>query len=414
MLTRLPRWYPWVIVGVMTIVILLATGARGSFGAFFKAIQDEFGWDRATVSGAAAVNAVAWALSQPLIGRLIDRFGAKWSVVISLVVMVVGVVPLYWVDSVLALYFFFGVLPGVAYTGATLIPAATLSGRWFEQRAGLATGITSAAVPLGQAIANPVAAVLVTSIGWRLSYVALGAVIVACLPFVTVLLRDAPPDASRFANAGSPGRTDLAGISAGAAARTPLFWLLLLSQASCGFVDLVVGIHFIPFVSDLGRSEVFAALILGGVGVFAVVGSILSGWLSDRVGPKAALFSLHALRVIGLPMLIAFGLTGSDWWLYLFAPLFGATSIMGFSATSVMVRRMFGPRSLGAVVGNLQLNHHLGSAAGAWLAGVIYDGTGSYYPAFAVATAIAAVASFGVLWIDQRRKPYYHVAAAVA
>lgn len=172
-------------------------------------------------------------------------------------------------------------------------------------------------------------------------------------------------------------------------------------------VDTVVGVHFIPFVSDQGRPEVFAALLMGATNLIAVGGSVMAGWICDRFGRKSALFVMHGLRAISLPALIAFGLTNSAGWLFVFTPLYGVTVIMGFPATSTLVARMFGIQSVGSVYGNLQVMHHLGMAIGSYLAGVIFDTAGSYYPAFGLATAIAAIAMIGTLWIDERRKPYY-------
>ncbi len=410
-------FYGWIVIAVCTAVIFVVTGTRSSFGAFFKAMQSDLDWDRGTTAGAAAISTAAWALSLPVIGRLVDRYGAKLVMTTSLVLMIGSVVPMFWVDSLWALYLFYGVLPGIASSGASMIPAAHLIGRWFHKRAGIASGIASSAVPLGWAIFAPLAAMLVPLLGWRLSYIALSVCLLVVLPCVIFFLRNAPRPGevpgseglptSRNAppQAGSPSNRP-ATLTLRAALRTPLYRLLLLSQISCGLLDHSVGVHFIAFVSDNGQTEIFAALLMGATNLIAVGGSLLGGWLCDRFSRKSALCVMHGFRVMGFPMLILFGLTGSVVWLYLFTTLYGVTVIMGFPPTSLLIVKMYGHRSVGSLYGSLQVMHHLGMAAGAYFAGAVFDRFGSYYPVFAVATVIAAVATLGMFQIDEERRPY--------
>lgn len=407
-------FYGWIIVAVCTAVTFVVTGTRGSFGAFFKDMQEDLGWDRGTTSGIASVNTVAWAVTQPGIGYLVDRYGPKLVLSLCVSLLIVSTFPVFWVDSLWALYLFLGLLPGVAASGASMVPAASIIGRWFYRRAGLASGIISAAIPLGQAVFTPIAALMVAFIGWRLSYIALGVPLFLVLPFIVIYLRDAPEkgelplsEKPSVSDAASSGYYSSAGLTLAEAMRTPLFWLLLVSQTSCGIVDTVVGIHFIPFVSDKGQTEIVAALLIGALNLTAVGGSVISGWVCDRFGRKWALFVMHGLRVISMPMLIVFGLTYNIFWLLVFAPIFGATGIMGFPASSTLVARMFGIRSVGSVYGTLQVMHHLGMAVGSYVAGLIFDIGGSYYPAFVLSAAVAGVGALCTLWIDERRPPYY-------
>jgi MFS family permease len=274
----------------------------------------------------------------------------------------------------------------------------------------LASGIVSAAFPLGQAIFLPVAAILVAVIGWRLGYIALGLALFAMLPLVVLFLREEPRPGEVPASERPPGATAHGGrgtTSPGYTLRqamgTRAFWLILVSQVSCGLVDQVVGLHLIPFVSDEGRSELFAASVMGATSLVAAVGSVAGGWVSDRFGRKLALIAMHGLRAVSIPLLVLFALSGQDFWLFLFVPLYGATIIVGFPATSTLIARLYGPRSLATVYGNLQLTHHLGMAAGGYVAGVIFDHAGSYFPAFALATGIAAFAMLCLFWLNEKQ-----------
>ena len=142
-------YYGWVIVGLCTAIVFVVTGTKGSFGALFKDMQKDLGWDRGTTAGASAISTLAWGLTLPLVGPLVDRYGAKRVMVASILLMIVGVVPMFWVKSLWTLYLFFGILPGAAIAGSTIVPAASLIGRWFHNRAGFASGIISSALPLG-------------------------------------------------------------------------------------------------------------------------------------------------------------------------------------------------------------------------------------------------------------------------
>lgn len=413
------QWfYGWVIVALCTAVMFVVTGTKGSFGALFKAIQFDLGWDRGTTAGISTVSTAVWALSLPLVGRMVDRHGAKLVMVASIVAMVLSVIPMYWVQSIWAIYLFYGVLPGMASSGASTIPAAHLIGRWFYRHAGIASGIFSSALPLGTAVFAPLAAVLVPIMGWRLAYIVLSASLLLILPFTWFFLRDHPrdgevPETERPPTAPSPSlRSESTSPMASTmtlrdALRTPLFRLLLLSQISCGLLDLIVGVHFIPFVSDHGLTEVFGAVLLGASNLIAVAGTLFGGWLCDHVNRKSALCVMHGLRAIGFPLLILFGLTGNVVWLYIFTAMYGATVMMGFPPTSLLIVRMYGHRSVGTLYGSLQVMHHLGMGAGAYFAGVVFDQVGSYYPVFAAATVIATIATIGMFRIDERRRPYF-------
>ncbi len=388
-------YYGWVIVGICTATVFVVTGTKGSIGALFKDMQKDLGWDRGTTAGASAISTLAWGLTLPLVGPLVDRYGAKRVMVTSILLMIVGVVPMFWVKSLWTLYLFFGILPGAAIAGSTIVPAASLIGRWFHNRAGFASGIISSALPLGWAVFTPVTALLVPHLGWRISYILLSASLLLILPVTQLFLRDEPtagevPETERSSKtlpSSFGSRMTLREVMG-----TPLFRLLLLSQVSCGIVDHVVSVHFIPFVSDKGQTEVFAAMLLSASHLAAVAGSIASGWMCDRYNRKSTLCLMHGLRAISLPMLILFGLTGNLAWLFLFTPLYGATVMMGIPPTSTLVMRVFGHRSVGTVYGTLQVTHQLGMAAGAYFTGLIFDMAGSYYPVFAIAIGIAILA----------------------
>ena len=130
-------YYGWIIVGICTATVFVVTGTKGTIGALFKDMQRDLGWGRGTTAGSSAISTLAWALTLPLVGPLVDRYGAKRVMVASILLMIVVVIPIFWVKSLWALYLFFGILPGAAIAGSTIVPAASLMGRWFHRRAGV-------------------------------------------------------------------------------------------------------------------------------------------------------------------------------------------------------------------------------------------------------------------------------------
>ena len=389
------RYYGWVIVGICTVTVFVVQGTKGTIGALFKDMQNDLGWGRATTAGSYAISTLAWALTLPLVGPLVDRYGAKRVMLASILLMSAAIIPVFWVNSLWALYLFFGILPGAAIAGSTVVPAASLMGRWFHNRAGFASGIIASALPLGWAVFTPVTALLVPLWGWRMSYIALSASLLIILPLTLVYLRDEPTP-GEMPEIEGPSKAFPSSLGSRITLReamgTPLFRFLLLSQVSCGIVDHVVSVHFIPFVSDKGQTEVLAAMLLSAINLAAVAGSIASGWMCDRYSRKYTLCLMHGLRAISLPMLILFGLTGNLAWLFLFTPLYGATVMMGFPPTSTLVVRAYGHRSVGTVYGTLQVTHQLGMAAGAYFSGLIFDMASSYYPVFVIAIGISTFA----------------------
>lgn len=399
---RGPISYGWVIVTISVLVVFLVSGARSTFTVFIAPMEGELGWDRSTVSGVAALNLVVYGVTQPLAGIFTDRFGARAVMAGGTVLVAVGFGGLFWASSVWYLAVFYGVLFGVGVSFASLIPTSVLVARWFERGQGMAQGIVTAARPAGQTIFVPVVAALILGFGWRESYLAVGVAMAVSIPLILWLVRENPPAREDHPGGESPRPAEEA-FSMRGALGTFAFWALAVGFFVCGFTDQFVAIHLVPFAEGIGISSVTAANAFAALSAAGVAGSIAAGWLSDISSRKGALAIIYGLRALSLPLLVLVVGSGNLVLLYLFAVVFGLTFIANMAPAVGIVRARYGLLSTGVLVGWLLLTHQVGGAAGTYLGGLIYDGSGSYAPAFALMAAAALVGALVSLGIREER-----------
>jgi MFS family permease len=379
------------------LVVFLVSGARSAFTVFITPMEGDLGWDRASVSAAAALNLLVYGVTQPLAGTFTDRFGARATILGGTLLVAAGFGGLFWVTSVWYLSLFYGVIFGIGVSFASLIPTSVLVARWFDRRQGMAQGIVTAARPAGQTIFVPVVAALILAFGWRETYLAVGIAMVVSVPLVLWFVRERPPeqDEASEEQTDEPRRA----FSMRSALGTFTFWALAVGFFVCGFTDQFVAIHLVPFAEGEEISSVTAANSFAVLSAAGVVGSVAAGWLSDIFSRKYALAWVYGLRVISLPLLIFVALNGSLIWLYVFAVIFGFTFIANMAPTVGIVRNHYGLASTGVLVGWLLLSHQIGGAAGTYLGGVIYEAAGGYGPVFilmAVAALFGTAFSLGI------------------
>lgn len=392
--------YGWIIVAISVMVVFLVSGARSAFTVFIAPMEEDLGWDRAAVSGIAALNLVVYGVTQPLAGTMTNRFGAKWVMVGGTLLVAAGFGGLFWVSSVWYLAVFYGVLFGIGVSFASLVPTSVLIARWFDRRQGMAQGIVTAARPAGQTIFVPVVAALILAFGWRESYLAVGVAMAVSIPLILWLVREHPPHAEPDSGAQErESSVPTSAFSLRSATGTFAFWALAVGFFFCGFTDQFIAIHLVPFAQGIGISSVTAANAFAVLSAAGVVGSIAAGWLSDILSRKYALAVVYGLRVLSFPLLIVVAENESLLLLYVFAVVFGLTFIANMAPTAGIVRVRYGLGSTGTIMGWLLLTHQIGGAIGTYLGGVIYEVAGSYAMAFlimAVGAGLATVISFGI------------------
>jgi len=396
--------YGWVVVAAAFVITFVTCGVNFSYGVFFLPIINEFGWSRGLASAVMLVAGIAYAVTLPFTGILADRYGYKWVLAVSAGFLSLGLVLSSQIQELWQLYVFTGLLVGLSISASFAIPVALVA-LWFNRRQGLALGVATLGISLGTAIIPLLISYLITASGWRTTLLMAGiAVAVLCIP-ATLLMRSPPrhvPAEEAVSKeepaAGlQPFTSDLnVGLTVSQALHTGQFWMLfvmfLLFLSSLGLVML----HLVPYAVDSGIDPVRAAVLLTLIGIFGIAGRLSSGILSDRVGIKPIM--LFCTILLGLN--IAFiALCSEPWAFYVFAAIYGI-AYSGFVTQMVRItRRVFGGLALGAVFGALMVSDGIGFGVGPWVAGNIYDATGSYQASFLTAAAGLAVASVLVILV---------------
>jgi sugar phosphate permease len=388
--------YAWVVTGVTFIALLAASAVRAAPGVFIVPLEQEFGWDRAVISLAVSISLITFGLGGPIGGTLVDRIGPRRALVGGLGMIVAGLYSLLALRDLWALYLIWGVLIGVGTGIASQVTGATVAHRWFRSQRGLVIGLFGAATSVGQLIFVPQMMALTVSEGWRagITLVMLGA-LAAAVP-VLFLMRDRPSDIG--VRPFGEGATISAAEQAADARRTPLsvaihnrdFWLLASSFFICGYTSNgLVGTHLIPHAMEHGFTAVTSASAVGVMGAMNVVGTLASGWASDRYDNRKLLAAYYGFRALSLAVL---PLIFEVQWLYAFAVLYGLDWIATVPPTANLTAQIFGRASLGQLYGWIFFSHMCGAALAAFAGGYFHTVLGDYHLMFISAAVMGFVA----------------------
>ncbi len=372
------------------VAIVGAAGFRATPGVFITPLQEEFGWTRGTIGLAVSVNLMLYGLTAPFAAALMDRFGMRRVVSAALALVAIGSGVTVFMTASWQLVLCWGVLVGLGTGSMALVFVATITDRWFVRHRGLVTGVLTAGGATGQLIFLPVLAHLVEMSGWRAAALTVTACALVVVPLVWFLLRDTPqelgltPYGAEEGAEPPPARPAGGGAAARAlrvlreAARNRSFWYLVGGFAICGAsTNGLVGTHFIPAAHDHGMTETTAAGLLAAVGVFDIVGTVFSGWLSDRVDPRRLLVVYYALRGLSLLILPQLFAATAHPSMLVFIIFYGLDWVATVPPTVALCRRIFGAD--GAIVfGWVFASHQIGAAFAATLAGVTRDHLGNY------------------------------------
>lgn len=406
--TRSPSlYYGWVVVAVTCWIALITTAGRSSFGVFVIPMSTELGWNRGGISLAAALAALVSGFIQPFVGHMYDRLGGRRLMLVSLVVSSLCTALLALTTHLLFFIVLYGILLSLALGGSSITTASAMLAKWFHRQRATAVAFNAAGASVGGLLLVPLTAYLIALVGWRLTWVILGLlVLVLVVPLAWAFLRDSPtelgllPDGEVPSSAGgqtAPVRPSLLETASWRDAfRSLPMWQLCGGYFVCGFSIALVSTHFIPFAIEQGFSTTVAATAYGVMSGLNVVGVLAVGALSDRGGRKNPLGWVYALR--GCAYLALLLLPG-DW------SLWGFVAIMGFSwwatlpLTSALTAEVYGLKHLGMLNGVAFTGHQIGGAFSIQLGGVLRDVTGSYTLPFAIAALLlvgASLVSFGI------------------
>jgi predicted MFS family arabinose efflux permease len=402
--------YAWVVVAVMFVVILSSVGVRAAPGVLIVPLERAFGWSAGVISGAISLNILLFGLVGPFAAALIQVIGLKRTVLLSMALLVLGAGLSSFVTQIWQLYMTWGVLVGLG-SGAGMVGLATaIANRWFVRRRGLVVGLLTASNASGQLIFLPMLASLAEHLGWHSVPWTVAVVILALMPVVMLLLPETPAsiglgpfgateDVVVPRHSGNPFVIAISGLIRGA--RSLDFWLLFISFAVCGFsTNGLVATHLIPYCMDHGLPEVSAAGLLAAMGLFDLVGTTMSGWLTDRYNSRTLLFWYYGLRGLSLVVL---PFTNFDFVsLSVFAVFYGLDWVATVPPTVTLTNEVFGKKDAPVIVSWIVAGHQLGGAVAALGAGEVRSFTGSYLIAFVASGLACLMASLLVLRINRR------------
>lgn len=402
--------YGWIVAGLAFVVLFCSAGVRSAPGVLIVPLEHAFGWDRSTISAAIAFNLVLFGLMGPFAGAAMQRFGIRRTVMLALALLAVAIAASTYMTEPWHMMLTWGLLVGIGSGVSASVFAATVVNRWFTEQRGLVMGVLAASTATGQLVFLPVLASIVETAGWKSVAWTIAVVMAALVPLFAWLMVERPADLGLK----SYGAT-LADAPAGAATGNPIamawaallraaherdFWILFGSFFVCGLsTNGLIGTHFIAFCFDGGIPEVRAAGILAAMGIFNLIGTTFSGWLSDRYDNRWLLFWYYGLRGMSLVYLPYSDL--SFWGLGLFGLFYGLDWIATVPPTMRITTDLFGKRDAPVIFGWVFCGHQLGAGVAAFGGGALRTALGAYTGAFLVAGLSCAVAALGVLAIGR-------------
>lgn len=411
-------YYGWFIVATTFFISVVSVGARNGFGVFVGPMEAEFEWNRTTTSIAFFTATLFGGLSQPFLGRVYDRLGARKVILAGLVVISGATMLLSQTNNIVYLVVIYGIVISLGMGSAGMTNMGALLARWFRRKRSTVIGLSSAGASLGGLILVPFAAYMLDLTSWRMTWVVLGGIMLLALPLAFLILKDDPskmglrpdgdPDPSNEnganENGAKPQPRDVQGPIEVSQWRDSFryspMWQLCGSYFVCGFTVNIISMHFIPFAVDKGFTAATAATAFGLMSALNIVGVITMSTLSDRFGGKNLLGMVYGMRGIGYLVLllvpIHFGLWG-------FAVIAGFSWIASAALVSSLTADIYGIRSLGTLNGISFMVHQMGGAISVLFAAVVYDLTGSYTVPFTFCAMLLFAASLTSFAIREKR-----------
>jgi MFS family permease len=392
------------------LALLVAAGLRSAPGVMIVPLEQAFGWGRDVISLSAAIGIFLYGLAGPFAAALMQRLGIRTVLVAALVLMALSTAASAFMTSPIHLVITWGVFTGIGSGCVAVVLGAAVVNRWFVERRGLMMGLLTASAATGTLVFMPVLAALAQSSGWKTVVWTVAASCAALIPLALWLLPEHPSDVglrafgahadTKAENQPAPAAS-LLSATFGAllrAARTRNFWFLFGTFFICGFTtNGLIGTHFIAMCSDRGLVEVQAAGLLAAMGAFDLIGTTLSGWLTDRYDARKLLFMYYGLRGLSLVFL-----PFSDFSFYslgVFTVFYGLDWIATVPPTLRLANEAFGEHDAPVVFGWIVAGHQLGAACAAFFAGAMRTVQGDYFYAFIIAGCTGVVASLLALQV---------------
>jgi len=411
--------YGWAVAGATFLTMLVTAGTIGAAGILILPLQREFGWDTASISVALAVRLLLFGLMGPFAAAFLNRYGPRRVMLTAIALIASGLLASLAMTRVWHLVLLWGVVLG-AGTGLTaLVLGATIATRWFSRSRGLVVGLLTASSATGQLVVMPLLAGLVEAHGWRSAILLLVGLLSIAGLVVALVMRDRPEDVGLSAYGEPPGTpsppppsTDAIGTLR-IAARSRVFWVLFGTFFVCGAsTNGLIQTHFVSLCADFGMGPVEATGVLAMMGVFDFLGTVASGWLSDRYDNRWLLFWYYGLRGLSLLFLPFADFTFLG--LSIFAVFYGLDWIATVPPTVKLAAARFGRERANLVFGWVFAGHQLGAASAAFGAGMTRTALETYLPAFLAAGGLCLIAAAAIVTLSRPQVPAPEPVAARA
>jgi MFS family permease len=406
-------FYGWYILAACFFLLFFQAGARFSFGLMFKPMMLQLGWDRTSISLVFFLNMIFFALTLSIAGKLYDRWGPKWVILVSTLFLSVGYGSISTISTLWEFHLYYGVLAAIGMGGASVPLIAALMSKWFENNRGLVISLALSGNCVGQFVLVPVFSDLVLEFGWRISCIIIAlCIFVVNTSLALFVIKSAPgnlnpKNCSRQNPAGNQsindptvsirGKRDL---NLKEAMKTASFWLYLMAMFVCGSGDFLVTAHLVPMVTDFNISPSIAANMLAWFGLLSMGGILIAGPVSDRIGNKIPIALSFALRLVLFILIISHQ---SLYTFYIFAVMFGFTFLITAPLTTTLVGKLYGFSHIGLISGFITMIHHMGGGLWAYIGGWSFDMSGSYKWSFIASAVMACIALTCTLMIKENR-----------
>ena len=405
----------WIVAAITFATLFASAGFRSAPSVLILPLEDEFDWRRDVISAALAINVLLFGLTAPFAAALMDRFTVRKVVMSALTVIGIGALLTIWMNKSWHLMLLWGVVVGIGTGSIALVFAATIANRWFVKKRGLVIGVLTAAGASGQLVFLPTLARLAQDPGWRASSVMISIAAFLMVPLIYLFLKE-DPQSINTTPYGAADNWQPPVLEKGNAARVAIetlrdaakvrnFWYLVGSFFICGLsTSGLIGTHFIPAAHDHGMAQVTAASLLALIGVFDVVGTITSGYLTDRIDPRKLLFFYYLLRGLSLFLLPSILFSTVEASTLVFVIFYGLDWIATVPPTVMLCRQVLGPDKGAIIYGWVFAAHQIGGALAAFGAGLLRVKFGDYAAAFYITGILCVITSYFVLQITIKEK----------
>ena len=368
----------WFTLAVAFIILFFSSGLRFAFGIVLKPMSEDLSWGRAETTMAATAFFLVSALVMPIYGRLIDRYSLVRIMIISIAVTSLGFGLVAIVQTPWQFIFFYGIVFALGHSGFSILSVSVMVGRAFPDRAGIANSVAMSGFGFGQLIIISVLTLIVFEVGWRISHVYLAAgtasVLIPLLLFHAKFVNFFPDNPERYE--GHP--TELPSNSLPHLLKFTIstkFAILIAVYVLCGFQDFFMATHIASFATDNGVKDQFAGNLLAIMGVFALAGVLIAGFLGDKL--KAG-YPAVVCFLIRLVIFILICTSNQPSFIVILAFSYGFTFLITAPLAVVFVKDLFGTSRMGTLIGIVNMVHQFGGAIGAYAGGIVFDQTGSY------------------------------------